>query len=123
MASVVTVQAIKAGALIVRGQDGSVYFARQLAKGEAYRVPNLAGLTLDVSSPQDFQVFVAGQSRGVLPSTQVLASKLVTAVPTATPGAAPAPAAAPPATVAAAPPAKAPPAKTPAPKTAAPPRP
>jgi cytoskeleton protein RodZ len=123
LASVVTVQAIKAGALIVRGQDGSVYFARQLAKGEAYRVPNLAGLTLDVSSPQDFQVFVAGQSRGVLPSTQVLASKLVTAVPTATPGAAPAPAAAPPATVAAAPPAKAPPAKTPAPKTAAPPRP
>ena len=113
LASVVTVQAIKAGALIVRGQDGSVYFARQLAKGEAYRVPNLAGLTLDVSSPQDFQVFVAGQSRGVLPSTQVLASKLVTAVPTATPGAAPAPAAAPPATVAAAPPAKAPPRQDP----------
>ncbi len=76
--SVVTVQAIKAGALIVRGPDGSIYFARQLAKGEAYRVPQLAGLTLDVSSPQDFQVFVAGQSKGVLPAQQVLASKLGT---------------------------------------------
>jgi len=89
LTSVVTVQALKAGALIVRGADGSVYFARQLAKGEAYRVPQIAGLTLDVSSPQDFQVFVAGRSTGVLPSTQVLASKLVTA-PTAL---APAPAA------------------------------
>ncbi|MCW5759427.1 MAG: helix-turn-helix domain-containing protein, partial [Phenylobacterium sp.] len=77
--SVVTVQALKGGALIVRGADGSVYFARQLAKGEAYRVPQLAGLTLDVSAPQDFQVFVNGQSRGVLPSTQVLASKLAVA--------------------------------------------
>jgi len=113
LTSVVTVQAIKAGALIVRGQDGSVYFARQLAKGEAYRVPNLAGLTLDVSAPQDFQVFVAGQSRGVLPSTQVLASKLVTATPTAAPaGAAPA-----------APPAPVPPAKTPPTKAAPTPRP
>lgn len=88
--SVVTVQALKGGALIVRGADGSVYFARQLAKGEAYRVPQIASLTLDVSSPQDFQVFVNGQSRGVLPSTQVLASKLATAAeqPTARPASA-----------------------------------
>ncbi|OHB28825.1 MAG: hypothetical protein A2790_20500 [Phenylobacterium sp. RIFCSPHIGHO2_01_FULL_69_31] len=86
--SVVTVQAIKAGALIVRGPDGSVYFARQLAKGEAYRVPQLAGLTLDVSSPQDFQVFVAGQSKGVLPAQQVLASKLATTTQPAVPSAA-----------------------------------
>lgn len=87
LTSVVTVQALKGGALIVRGADGSVYFARQLAKGEAYRVPQLAGLTLDVSSPHDFQVFVAGQSRGVLPAQQVLASKLVTVatVPAARP--------------------------------------
>lgn len=114
LASAVTVQAIKAGALIVRGPDGSVYFARQLAKGEAYRVPNLAGLTLDVSAPQDFQVFVGGQSRGVLPSTQVLASKLATAV------APPVRAAAAPATA----PATAPPVlKIPPAKTTAPPRP
>lgn len=79
LTSVVTLQALKPGALIVRGADGSVYFARQFAKGEAYRVPQLSGLTLDVSSPQDFQVFVNGQSRGVLPAQQVLASKLATA--------------------------------------------
>ncbi|WP_296600787.1 helix-turn-helix domain-containing protein [Phenylobacterium sp.] len=95
LSSVVTVQAIKAGALIVRGPDGSVYFARQLAKGEAYRVPQLAGLTLDVSAPHDFQVFVAGQSRGVLPAQQVLASKLATPPPGTAPAAvAPAPVAA-----------------------------
>lgn len=113
LASAVTVQAIKAGALIVRGPDGSVYFARQLAKGEAYRVPSLSGLTLDVSAPQDFQVFVSGQSRGVLPSTQVLASKLATAGPT-TAVAAPRPAA-PAAPAATAPVLKIPPAKTTAP--------
>jgi cytoskeleton protein RodZ len=118
LTSSVTVQAIKAGALIVRGPDGSVYFARQLAKGEAYRVPNLAGLTLDVSSPHDFQVFVGGQSRGVLPSTQVLASKLVTAAaPPQTPAAAgPAPKAA----TTAAPVLKIPAAKAPAAKATRP---
>lgn len=80
---VATVQALKNGSLIVRGADGSVYFARQMAAGEAYRVPQVAGLTLDVSAPRDFQVFVAGQSRGVLPAAQVLASKLA-APPAAT---------------------------------------
>lgn len=124
--STVTVQAIKAGALIVRGPDGSVYFARQLAKGEAYRIPDLAGLTLDVSSPQDFQVFVANRSRGVLPSTQVLASKLITAE--APPAHAPKAAAAPTASApAAAAPAPVPVLKVPAPKSPAaktpPPRP
>jgi len=33
-------------------------------------------LTLDVSKADDFQVFVGGRSRGVLPAQQVLASKL-----------------------------------------------
>lgn len=105
--SVVTVQAIKAGALIVRGPDGSVYFARQLAKGEAYRVPQLAGLTLDVSAPHDFQVFVAGQSQGVLPAQQVLASKLGTGA--TAPATAPRAAAPPPAPVVAPPPTSRPP--------------
>lgn len=76
LTSVVTLQALKGAALIVRGGDGSAYFARQLAAGEAYRVPQLAGLIIDVSEPQDFQVFVNGQSKGVLPAKQVLASKL-----------------------------------------------
>ena len=105
LSSVVTVQALKPGSLIVRGPDGSVYFARQLAAGDAYKVPQIAGLTLDVSEPHDFQVFVGGQTRGVLPAAQVLASKLGTPAPTAAaapikpaiaPAAAPAAAAAPP---------------------------
>jgi len=78
LTSVVTLQALKPASLIIRGADGSVYFARQLSKGEAFRVPQLAGLTLDVSNANDFHVFVYGQSKGVLPAPQVLASKLVT---------------------------------------------
>jgi len=78
LGSVVTLQALKPASLIIRGADGSVYFARQLSKGEAFKVPQLAGLTLDVSNANDFQVFVYGQSKGVLPAPQVLASKLVT---------------------------------------------
>jgi len=118
LTSVVTVQAIKAGALIVRGPDGSVYFARQLAKGEAYRVPQLSGLTLDVSAPHDFQVFVAGQSKGVLPAQQVLASKLATTPAAPVASTAPRP-------VAAAPPVQPPPpaakpASKPAPRPPAP---
>jgi transcriptional regulator with XRE-family HTH domain len=110
LTSAVTLQALNGAALIIRGGDGSVYFARQLAKGEAYRVPQLAGLIIDVFEPQDFQVFVAGRSKGVLPARQVLASKLA-AEPAATPlVTAPrpaAPVAPPPAPPAAAPPAAA----------------
>jgi cytoskeletal protein RodZ len=74
--SVVTLQARKPASIIIRGADGSVYFARQLAAGEAYRAPNLKGLTLDVSEPESFQVFVAGQTRGLLPAAQMPISKL-----------------------------------------------
>ncbi|MGZ6018407.1 MAG: helix-turn-helix domain-containing protein [Phenylobacterium sp.] len=74
--SVVTLQALKSASLIVRGQDGEIYFARQFGPGEAYRVPELAGLTATVSAPASFQVFVAGQSKGVLPAAQVSLGKL-----------------------------------------------
>ncbi len=86
--AVVILQALKPASLILRGADGSVYFGRQMAKGEAFRVPPIAGLTLDVSNAVDFQVFVYGRSRGVLPANQVLASKLATPPPGATPAAA-----------------------------------
>lgn len=108
--SVVTLQALQAAALIIRGTDGSVYFARQLAAGDAYKVPALSGLTVDVSRADDFQVFVGGRSTGVLPSTQTLASKLITVPPPSAAAVAPAaPAATPPARPAAPP-------ATPAPK-------
>ena len=60
----------------MRGADGSVYFARQLAKGEAYRAPPLSGLVVDVSEPPAFQVFVDGRSRGLLSANQTSLSRL-----------------------------------------------
>ena len=72
----VTVQALKSASLMVRGVDGSLYFARQLAQGEAYRAPQIGGLTFNVTDPNAFQVFVAGQSRGVLPAAQASVSGL-----------------------------------------------
>jgi cytoskeleton protein RodZ len=74
--SAVTLQALKSASLIVRGADGQIYFARQFAAGEAYRAPPLAGLTATVSEPDSFQVFVGGQSKGVLPAAQVSLNKL-----------------------------------------------
>jgi cytoskeletal protein RodZ len=74
--SAVTLQALKSASLIVRGADGEIYFARQFAPGEAYRAPEIAGLTATVSEPASFQVFVAGRSKGVLPAAQVSLNKL-----------------------------------------------
>ena len=72
----VTLQALKSASLIVRGPDGSAYFARQLAPGEAYRAPLLAGLTVETSDPDTIQVFLAGQSKGVLPAATTSLSAL-----------------------------------------------
>ena len=69
-------QARESAALIVRSADGEVYFARQLAAGEAYRAPDLRGLVIDVSEPTAFQVFVNGQTRGLLPGVQTPLSRL-----------------------------------------------
>jgi cytoskeletal protein RodZ len=74
--SVVTLKALKSASVIVRGVDGSVYFARQLEKGEAYRVPQVGGLIVACPDPHALQVFVAGQSHGVLPSTESAAGAL-----------------------------------------------
>jgi cytoskeleton protein RodZ len=73
---VVTLQALKNASLIVRGADGSVYFARQMVKGEAYRAPMLAGLVAEVSEPEAFHVFVSNQSKGLLPAPLVALNKL-----------------------------------------------
>ena len=74
--SAVTLQALKSASLIVRGPGGEIYFARQFSPGEAYRTPQIAGLTAEVSQPASFQVFVGGRSKGVLPAAQVSLSKL-----------------------------------------------
>lgn len=84
----VTLQALKPAFLVIHGADGSIYFARQLAQGEAYRAADIAGLTVDVSEPEAFQVFSGGQSKGVLPQPLTPVSKLVIATPAPTPAAA-----------------------------------
>ena len=79
----IILQALKPAFLVIKGQDSSVYFARQLAEGEAYRAPNIAGLTIDVSEPEAFQVFSGGQSKGVLPQPLTPIGKLVAPSPAA----------------------------------------
>ena len=61
---------------MVRGTNAEIYFARQFAPGEAYRAPQIAGLTADVSQPASFQVFVGGRSKGVLPAAQTSLTQL-----------------------------------------------
>lgn len=78
--SQILIQAQRGGSLIARSGDGKVYFAQQLKGGEAYRVPMLPGLLIDVSSPHAMDVFVGGVLAGnlVQPVTPLSAlSKLV----------------------------------------------
>jgi cytoskeletal protein RodZ len=56
----VVLQARKSTALIVRGSNGAVYFARQLEPGEAYRAPIGAGLSADITDPTSLDVYVNG---------------------------------------------------------------
>ena len=62
------IQARKSGSLVVRGADGSTYFANVLSAGQAYRAPGLAGLKVEVSDPAVWDVFVDGGFKGHLPS-------------------------------------------------------
>jgi cytoskeleton protein RodZ len=75
-ASTVTLQARKSGQLVVRGADGAPYFARQLSAGDAYRLPNLKGLTIEVTDPTLFNVYVNGALKGRLPGAQSSAASL-----------------------------------------------
>lgn len=64
--SSVTLQARRAAAIIVRGGDGVVHFARQLAAGEAYRAPRAPGVVVDVSEPEAFDLYLNGEHAGAL---------------------------------------------------------
>lgn len=66
MASQVVLQAKKAGALVVRMDDGRVLFARQLAAGEAWRAPAGVSAVIDVSDPTAFDVYLNGEHGGAL---------------------------------------------------------
>ncbi len=66
-ASGVTIQARKPANIVVRNSDGSVvYFARQLAAGEAWRAPAGANMVIDVSEPLAFAVYLNGEYHGSL---------------------------------------------------------
>ena len=74
--SSVVLQARRATSLIVRGADGTVYFARQLAVGESYRPPMAKGVVVDIVEAGAVQAFIGGQSKGLLPVGRNLVSKL-----------------------------------------------
>lgn len=57
----VILQARRPVGIVVRSADGTVHFARQLAAGEAWRAPRSTGLTVDVSDPAAFAVYVNGE--------------------------------------------------------------
>jgi cytoskeletal protein RodZ len=69
-ASPLIIQAKKSISLEVRGPGGVVYFARQLAAGEAYRVPALPNLTAEVSNPASAELFEGGVSKGPFQAPQ-----------------------------------------------------
>jgi len=76
-ASVVTLQARKPTSIIVRGAGDQVLFARQLAEGEAYRVPAVPGLVVDSPMTEAVDVYVGGQGKSILPPGVTPVSKLV----------------------------------------------
>jgi cytoskeleton protein RodZ len=65
------IQAKKSISLEVRGPGGAVYFARQLAAGEAYRVPAMQGLIAEVSNPASAELFQNGVSKGLFTAAQM----------------------------------------------------
>jgi len=75
--SSLTFQAHKPASIIIRGADGTVYFARQLAAGESYRAPTtVRGLVVDVSDPQAFDIYANGTLQGQLQTNQTPLTKL-----------------------------------------------
>lgn len=79
----VVVQALRPMSLVARGAGGAVYFARQLAAGEAWRAPELAGLTIDVDVPAAAEVYVEGRATGPLAQAQTPLAGLAAAKPPA----------------------------------------
>ena len=70
-ASQLIIQAKKSISLVVRGPGGVVYFARQLAAGEAYRVPALPNLTAEASNPASAELYEGGVSKGPFTAAQM----------------------------------------------------
>lgn len=69
----VVFQAKKPSSIVVRGADKTVYFARQLAAGEAFRAPLGKRMTAEMTDPSAFLLYVAGALKGpaVTPVTDI----------------------------------------------------
>lgn len=94
----VVLQARKPASLIIRGAGGEVYFARQLAAGEAYRAPIGRKLSAEASDPGAFSVYINDQLHGSLAVAQTSLDKVAAEIVRTAPASpAPAPPAAPPA--------------------------
>ncbi len=74
--ALVILQATKPTSVVVRGADGSVYFARQLETGEAYGASALSGLSVEVSNPATISVFVGRALTGPMPAATASLSSL-----------------------------------------------
>ncbi len=72
----VILQARRAASLTIHGADGSVYFARLLSAGQAYRAPLIKGLTVDLSQPDAFDLFVGGVLKGPMQTAKVQVADL-----------------------------------------------
>jgi hypothetical protein len=73
----VILQAHASTAVVVRGPDGAVVFARELAKGEAWRAPSVTGLTVEADSPGAVEVYLNGAAQGALPGARTPLARLV----------------------------------------------
>jgi cytoskeletal protein RodZ len=72
----VILQARRAASITIHGADGSVYFARLLSAGQAYRAPLIKGLTIDVSQPDAFDLFVGGVLKGPMQAAKAQVADL-----------------------------------------------
>ena len=77
--ALVILRADKPTSVVVRGGDGSVYFARQLETGESYGASTLQGLTVEVSNPATVSVFVGRALKGLMPAATAPLSSLTDA--------------------------------------------
>ncbi|MBS0385877.1 MAG: helix-turn-helix domain-containing protein [Proteobacteria bacterium] len=75
---VVEVRALSAGWLEARGPDGTVFLSRTLSAGDVYRPDPSPGWTLHARDGGAFEVFINGQSAGLLgiPGSPVLGRKI-----------------------------------------------
>lgn len=72
----VIVQALRPASVTIRGGDGSVYFARLLSTGQAYRAPLIKGLSVEVSAADAFNLYVGGVLKGLMPAEKAQATVL-----------------------------------------------